>query len=49
MSHPSCNPASVTIQNLEAAFAGESMAPIKYRHVARLCRAMGGFDMVEIR
>ncbi len=32
---------SPTIQNLEAAFAGESMAHIKYRYFARLCRAAG--------
>jgi rubrerythrin len=34
-------PESVTIKNLEAAFAGESMAHIKYRYFARLCRAAG--------
>lgn len=34
-------PASVTIKNLEAAFAGESMANIKYRYFAKLCRAAG--------
>jgi rubrerythrin len=33
--------ASPTIQNLEAAFAGESMAHIKYRYFAKLCRAAG--------
>lgn len=33
--------ASVTIKNLESAFAGESMAHIKYRYFARLCRAAG--------
>lgn len=38
MSHPT---ESVTIKNLEAAFAGESMAHIKYRYFARLCRAAG--------
>ena len=41
MSNPFHNPESATIQNLEAAFAGESMAHIKYRYFARLCRAMG--------
>ena len=41
MSNPFHNPQSVTIQNLEAAFAGESMAHIKYRYFAKLCRAMG--------
>jgi rubrerythrin len=35
------NTASVTIQNLEAAFAGESMAHIKYRYFAKLARAAG--------
>jgi rubrerythrin len=30
-----------TYQNLEAAFAGESMAHIKYRYFARLARAAG--------
>ncbi len=32
---------SITIQNLEAAFAGESMAHIKYRYFAKLARAAG--------
>ncbi|MBL8481667.1 MAG: rubrerythrin family protein [Rhodocyclaceae bacterium] len=32
---------SATIKNLEAAFAGESMAHIKYRYFARLARAAG--------
>jgi rubrerythrin len=41
MSNPFHNPESVTIKNLEAAFAGESMAHIKYRYFAKLCRAMG--------
>jgi rubrerythrin len=41
MSSPFHNPESVTIKNLEAAFAGESMAHIKYRYFARLCRALG--------
>ena len=35
------NDAIVTLANLEAAFAGESMAHIKYRYFARLCRAAG--------
>ena len=30
-----------TMANLEAAFAGESMAHIKYRYFAKQCRAMG--------
>jgi rubrerythrin len=41
MSSPFHNPESATIQNLEQAFAGESMAHIKYRYFAKLCREMG--------
>jgi len=48
MSSPFHDPASVTIQNLEAAFAGESMAHIKYRYFARLCRAMGDADTAKV-
>lgn len=33
-----------TIANLEAAFAGESMAHIKYRYFAKIARAMGDED-----
>lgn len=36
---------SVTIQNLESAFAGESMAHIKYRYFAKLARAAGAEDI----
>ena len=39
---------SVTIQNLEAALAGESMAHIKYRYFARICRAMGDEQTAEV-
>ena len=35
------NTESVTIKNIESAFAGESMAHIKYMYFARLCRAQG--------
>lgn len=35
---------SVTIKNLESAFAGESMAHIKYLYFARLCREQGDED-----
>lgn len=38
---------SVTIQNLEAALAGESMAHIKYRYFAKLCRAMGDDETAQ--
>jgi rubrerythrin len=39
------NNPSVTVQNLEAAFAGESMAHIKYRYFAKLARAAGALDV----
>ena len=39
---------SVTIQNLEAALAGESMAHIKYRYFARICREMGDEETAKI-
>jgi len=39
---------SVTIKNLEAAFAGESMAHIKYRYFAKLARAAGAEDVAQI-
>lgn len=35
---------SITIQNLEAAFAGESMAHIKYRYFAKIAREAGDED-----
>ena len=38
---------SVTIANLEAAFAGESMAHIKYRYFAKLARAAGEVEVAE--
>jgi rubrerythrin len=40
--------ASVTIQNLEAAFAGESMAHIKYRYFAKLAREAGADEVAKI-
>jgi rubrerythrin len=42
------NQNSVTIQNLEAAFAGESMAHIKYRYFAKLAREAGANDVARI-
>lgn len=39
---------SVTIANLEAAFAGESMAHVKYRYFAKLARAAGADDVAKI-
>ncbi len=35
------NTDSVTVKNIEAAFAGESMAHIKYMYFAKMCRAAG--------
>lgn len=37
-----------TLQNLEAAFAGESMAHIKYLHFARIARAHGDLLTAEL-
>lgn len=42
------NQNSVTIQNLEAAFAGESMAHIKYRYFAKLAREAGAEDIARV-
>lgn len=44
----SSNPKSVTIENLEAAFAGESMANRKYLYFARRCRELGAGDVAEV-
>ena len=38
---------SITLQNLESALAGESMAHIKYRYFARIARAEGFLDVAE--
>ena len=40
--------ASVTIQNLESAFAGESMAHIKYRYFAKIAREQGDEDVARV-
>ena len=48
MSNPFHDPRSVTIKNLESAFAGESMAHIKYRYFARICRALGDEDTAKV-
>ena len=48
MSNPFHNPESVTVKNLESAFAGESMAHIKYRYFARLCRALGDEETAKV-
>jgi len=39
---------SPTIKNLESAFAGESMAHIKYRYFAKLCREAGDEETARI-
>jgi rubrerythrin len=44
MTHPEIK----TIQNLESAFAGESMAHIKYRYFAKLARAAGDIGTAEV-
>ncbi len=41
-------PASPTIQNLEAAFAGESMANRKYLYFARRARELGAVEVAEV-
>jgi rubrerythrin len=41
-------PESVTIKNLEAAFAGESMAHIKYMYFAKICRAAGDVESAQV-
>jgi rubrerythrin len=48
MATPNASDKSVTIGNLEAAFAGESMAHIKYRYFAKLAREAGAEDMARI-
>lgn len=39
---------SITVKNIEAAFAGESMAHIKYLYFARLCRAQGDDETAKL-
>ncbi len=39
---------SQTVKNLEAAFAGESMANRKYLFFARRCRELGANDVAEV-
>ena len=41
------NANSATVQNLEAAFAGESMAHIKYRYFAKVAREAGDIATAE--
>lgn len=37
-----------TIKNIEAAFAGESMAHTKYMYFARICRAAGDVETARV-
>jgi rubrerythrin len=41
-------PESITIKNLESAFAGESMAHIKYMYFAKIARAQGDIDTAKV-
>ena len=41
-------PQSVTLRNLESAFAGESMAHIKYRYFARIAREQGDEETARV-
>ena len=38
---------SITIKNLEAAFAGESQAHVKYRYFAKMARAQGHEEVAK--
>ena len=42
------NTQSPTIQNLEAAFAGESMAHIKYMYFAKIYREQGDIETAKV-
>jgi rubrerythrin len=39
---------SVTVKNIEAAFAGESMAHIKYMYFAKICREQGDVETAKV-
>lgn len=41
-------PESVTVKNIEAAFAGESMAHIKFLYFAKICRTRGDVDTAKV-
>jgi rubrerythrin len=45
---PALNPESATMKNLESAFAGESMAHMKYLHFAKLARANGHEEVAKV-
>lgn len=42
------NQESVTVKNIESAFAGESMAYIKYMYFAKMCRAHGDEESAKV-
>jgi len=44
----SMKPESVTVKNIEAAFAGESMAHIKYMYFAKICRMQGDVETAKV-
>lgn len=44
----SMKPESVTVKNVEAAFAGESMAHIKYMYFSKICRAQGDIETAKV-
>ena len=41
-------PESITLKNIESAFAGESMAHIKYRYFAKIARAQGDSETAKV-
>jgi len=41
-------PESITVKNIEAAFAGESMANIKYMYFAKIARAAGDVETAKV-
>ena len=41
-------PESITIKNIESAFAGESMAHIKYMYFAKVARAAGDAETAKV-
>ena len=45
---PALNPESATMKNLESAFAGESMAHMKYLHFAKIARANGHPEVAKV-
>jgi rubrerythrin len=48
MKETQMKPESITVKNIEAAFAGESMAHLKYLYFARICREQGDPDTAKV-